>query len=853
MVGLVIVSHSRALAKALVDLIRQVTAAPIPMALAAGIGDQRGEFGTDAVEIGEAIQSVYSPDGVLVLMDLGSAILSAQTALELLPSEMARNVRFCPAPLVEGAIAAGVQVGLGSGLDAVCQEAQSALLPKLDQLGGEAGGAPPPGVAAPAGVQLAAEEVVLTLKNQHGLHARPAARFVQAAAGFKASIQVRNLTTGKGPVSAKSLNALATLGAVRDHQIVVSADGPDAGQALQALRTLVEGNFGERAEAEAPSSSPTSLKPVARAASPAEGVLQAVPTSEGIALGPIYKYRPPLPPVPQERAEDPAKEWDRLERALQATGDAIRKRRAQLAASLGEAELAIFDAHLLILQDPELQAQVHHLIFEEHQNAAAAWDNQAHETAARYQVLDDAYLQQRAADVLDVGNQVLFALADKAEMQRIELPEPVILFANELTPTETSQLDMRRVLGLLTVQGGPTSHSAILARTLGIPAIAGVSLALEKLKDGTLLAMDGFDGTIWVEPPEQVQSKVKERREKWLEQRERLLKSSHGPTSTRDGHLVEIAANVGNVLDAEAAVQNGAEGVGLLRTEFLYLTRDKPPTEAEQVDSLRQIGQAMAGDGNAQRPIVVRTLDVGGDKELPYLPLPAEANPFLGVRAIRLSLRRPDLFLTQLRAVLRAGEAFRFRLMFPMVANLDEVLEARRLLKEAHRALKAQGVAHHWPIEVGIMVEVPAAALLAPTLASQVDFFSIGTNDLTQYTLAAERGNPALSEMADALHPAVLRLVRDVVNAAHRHGKWVGVCGELAGDRLAVPVLVGLGVDELSMNPGAIPYAKAILRAIDLPAAQTLATQALGAESAQEARSLARAFQAEHMGKDELK
>ncbi len=841
MVGLVIVSHSRALAKALVDLVRQVTATPIPMALAAGVGDRREEFGTDAVEIMEAIQSVYSPDGVLVLMDLGSAILSAETALELLPPEMANNVRFCPAPLVEGAIAAGVQVGLGSELDAICQEAKSSLLPKIDQLAGDEGGSPPQGIATQVEVQPAAEEIVLTLKNLHGLHARPAARFVQTAASFKAGIQVRNLTTGKGPVSAKSLNALATLGAVRDHQIVVSADGPDASQALQALRTLVESNFGERAEAEAPPPRPT-----AQAASPAKGTMQAVPTSEGIALGPVYKYRPQPPPVPQERAEDPAREWDRLERALQASGEAIRKRRTQLAASLGEAELAIFDAHLLILQDPELQAQVRRLIFEEHQNAAAAWNDQARETAARYQALDDPYLQQRAADVLDVGNQVLFALANKAEMQSIVLPEPVILFANELTPTETSQLDMRRVLGLLTVQGGPTSHSAILARTLGIPAIAGVSLALEKLKDGTLLAMDGFSGAIWVEPPEQVQSEIKERREKWLEQRERLLKSSRGPTSTRDGHPVEIAANVGAVIDAEAAVRNGAEGIGLLRTEFLYLTRDKPPSEAEQVDSLRQIGQAMSADGNAQRPVVVRTLDVGGDKELPYLPLPAEANPFLGVRAIRLSLRSPDLFLTQLRAILRAGEAFHFRVMFPMVANLDEVLEARRLLGEAHLALEAQGLAHRWPIEVGIMVEVPAAALLASVLAPQVDFFSIGTNDLTQYTLAAERGNPALSGMADALHPAVLRLVRDVVNAAHQHGKWVGVCGELAGDRLAVPILVGLGVDELSMNPGAIPYAKAILRAIDLPEAQALAAQALDAESARQARSLAEAFQREH-------
>jgi phosphoenolpyruvate-protein phosphotransferase len=364
----------------------------------------------------------------------------------------------------------------------------------------------------------------------------------------------------------------------------------------------------------------------------------------------------------------------------------------------------------------------------------------------------------------------------------------------------------------------------------------------EKLQDGTLLAVDGFSGNIWVDPPENVREDIKKRRDEWLTQRERLLYSSHEPAETRDGHRIEVAANIGSLADAKAAVRNGAEGVGLLRSEFLYLTRDTPPTEEEQVAILLQIGAAMSADGGAERPIILRTLDVGGDKKLPYLTLPAENNPFLGVRAIRLSLANPDLFLTQLRAVLRAGEGFPYRIMFPMVANLDEVLEARRLLEQAHESLQAEGLPHCWPIETGIMVEIPSAALLSPEIAPHIDFFSIGTNDLTQYTLAAERGNPALSALTDALHPAVLLLIRGVVDAAHQHGKWVGVCGELAGDPLAVPVLVGLGVDELSMNPAGIPRAKAVLRAIDLTEARELSAQVLSAKSSQDSRKLAQDF-----------
>jgi len=831
MVGLVIVSHSRELANALVNLVKQVASTKIPMVVAAGVGENRTEFGTDAVEISEAITSVYSPDGVLVLMDLGSAVLSAQMATELLPPEMAEHIRFCSAPLIEGSIAAAVQIGLGGTLDAVCKEAKQALLPKQEQIGD-------PSDVQPVKQTVITEngkQLVLTLHNLHGLHARPAARFVQTVASFNAEVTVANLTNGKGPVSARSLNSVATLGAVEEHQIRITASGPESDSVLDAIKMLVDNNFGEQTAPQAvaaiPSISPADNLPAT------DGSMKAVPISDGIALGPLYRYQAQLPPISREPAQNPSHEWALLEKAISTTSEAIHVRHQQLKTSIGEAEAAIFEAHLLILQDPDLSNQARREIYERHQNAAVAWSDTTAKIAADYRALDDAYIQQRAADVEDVGNQVLFALAGKAASAPIVLTEPVILFAQDITPTETAQLDMTKILGIMTVGGGPTSHSAILARALGIPAISGASPSMEHLPLGTSIALDGFNGKVWANPEPAIQADLKARREAWLETRQKLLLTSHSIAKTRDGHHVEVFANIGNVQDAENAVKNGAEGIGLLRTEFLFLTRETPPTEAEQLTVLRQIGAVM-GD----RPVTVRTLDVGGDKEVPYIKLPPEANPFLGVRAIRMSLRNTDLFMAQLRAILRAAADFQFRIMFPMIANVDEVRQARAWLEKAHQQLVDENLPHAWPIETGIMVEIPSAALLSPILAREVDFFSIGTNDLTQYTLAAERGNPLLSNMADALHPAVLQLIGKVVQAAHAEGKWVGVCGELAGDPLAAPVLVGLGVDELSLNPGGIPLTKSIIRAIDTTEVRALAKQILEAESVSEIRKMSQSF-----------
>ena len=833
MVGLVIVSHSRALADALVDLVKQVSRVDIPLAVAAGVGPERQEFGTDATEIIEAIEKVYSEDGVLILMDLGSAVMSAEMALELLPPEKQDKVRFCAAPIVEGAIAAGVQVGLGGSLEDICREASQALIPKAQQLGLESNVQAPMAAQAPQEPADQADfQAVVTLENAHGLHARPAARFVQTAASFQADIQVSNLTRNKGPVTARSLNALATLAAVHGDEIRITASGPQAEQSLTALEELVAQNFGEIPEEQVqPQFEPTQ-------AAPSEaGTFKGVPVSEGIAIGPLFVYHPALPEIPEYRVEDPQAAWDRLVNAIEMTAVKIREQRDHVAATLGEGQAAIFDAHLLILQDPDLRERTRKLIFQERNNPAAAWHTAVDEVVQTYQNLEDAYLQQRAVDVLDVGNQVLYALIGDGPLKPIEIPRPVILFASDLTPSQTASLDMEQVLGLVTVAGGPTSHSAILARAMGIPALAGLEIPPDQLADQIEVALDGFRGLLWVEPsPDRLES-LRSQRQAWLQRRAELLESSARQAATKDGKRVEVAANIGNLLDARMALKNSAEAVGLLRTEFLFLTRATPPSEDEQVEALTQIANTLGSI-----PIVVRTLDVGGDKDLPYIDQPLEHNPFLGVRAIRLSLRQPEIFQTQLRAILRAGYGSQMRVMFPMIARLEEVVQAKELLQDAHASLTQDGLQHLWPIETGIMVEVPSAALLSDIFAQQVDFFSVGTNDLTQYTLAAERGNPALSQLADALHPAVLRLIGKVAENAHAMGRWVGVCGELAGEPLAAPVLVGLGVDELSMNPGTIPAVKSILAQVDSTQAQELARQVLGCTDASGVRQQVREF-----------
>lgn len=847
MVSLVVVSHSAQLAEGVAELVRGMAGPAVRIATAGGLQAPERALGTDATLIQRAIEQVYSADGVVVLVDLGSAILSAEMAVEMFSPEQRTRIIIAPAALVEGGIAAAVQARLGSDLQTVVNEARTALDAKLMQLAATVPDISTLPASAPSTTQpLSRAEarkldhptsrLVLSVPNRLGLHARPAARFVQTAAQFHSKIELRDLTTARGPVNAKSINAVATLGVLQHHEIEITASGDDAPAALDALQKLADGNFGdvEQTADDGDASSRTrdststmrddaSRPPTTqvRASSLAtENEIVGRAASPGIAIGAARIFHPVLPPLPETRIEDSPREWALLQDAIQQTETQLCATRDTLRARGGEAEAAIFDAQALMLQDEALQEPARRAIFEDKQNAARAFHDAAEQIAAEYDALDDEYLRARAADVRAVARQVLLNLLGAAHMP---FSEQGILIAPDLTPAETAGLDPQRIQAICTAFGGPTGHSAILAKSLGIPAVVALGERILQVRDGDTLIVDGELGRVWVNPDAALQQECAARILDARRASQTAQDARYAAAITRDGHRVEIAANIGSLRDAQHAVEMGAEAVGLFRTEFLFLDRRDAPGEDEQYETYRAAAQALEG-----RPLLIRTLDIGGDKPLPYVKRAPEANPFLGVRGLRLCLAQPELFKTQLRAIMRVGAEFpNLRVMFPMVSTVQEFHAALALMQTARAELDARHLPYAARIETGIMVEVPGAALTAEQFARGVDFFSIGTNDLTQYTLAAERGNPDVAALAEAVHPAVLHLIAHVVRAAHAHQKWVGVCGEMGGDPQAIPLLVGLGVDELSMSPPLIPQAKQIVRESSFADAQVLAQRAL--------------------------
>lgn len=565
--------------------------------------------------------------------------------------------------------------------------------------------------------------------------------------------------------------------------------------------------------------------------------LKGVPASAGMALGPAYVYVQQELRAERRAVEDPAGEWARLESALETARAQLVEIQAKAQAETGAEEAAIFEAHAMFLDDPSLLETVQVAIEEGHLNAEAAWMDGIESFAAAMEAMKDEYLRARAADIRDVGQRVLRVLLGKAEGDLAALRGPAIVVARDLTPSDTVRLDKRLVLGFCTAEGGPTSHTVILAKALRLPAVVGVGADLLAVPSGTLLLLDGVRGEVVADPDEVEREAFAVRSGQMARQAELDLARAHEPAITQDGRRLEVVANIGSPDDAEVALKYGAEGVGLFRTEFLYLDRQTPPDEEEQFAAYRA-----ALDVMGTRPVVVRTLDVGGDKPLPYLDLGREDNPFLGWRAIRMCLDQPEFFKMQLRALWRASPGHDLRIMFPMIATVDEVRRAKALLEEARREVVAAGLPAADRLQTGIMVEVPSVAVLADRFVPLVDFFSIGTNDLTQYTLAAERTNPRVAHLGDPCHPAVLRQIQRVIEAAHAGGIWVGVCGEMAGDPEAAPVLLGLGLDEFSMAPGAIPRVKAILRSWTFAEAARLAAQAVNLDSAEEVRALVRSW-----------
>ena len=500
-----------------------------------------------------------------------------------------------------------------------------------------------------------------------------------------------------------------------------------------------------------------------------------------------------------------------------------------VAGRAGAADAAIFDAHLALLDDDALLEPARAAIAAG-ATAERAVHDAAQQVAAVYRGLEEPLLQERATDVLDVGRRVVNLITGSSADGAGSASGIVV--ADELTPADAAGLDPERVLAIATARGSTTAHAAILARALGLPAVVGLGPGVLGVSDGTTLLLDGEAGTVMVDPPADVVTDAQERRERAEQRRAAARARTHEPAVTRDGERIEVFANLGTGSDAARAVELGAEGVGLLRTEFLFLGRRELPGEEEQAETLREIARALEG-----RPLIVRTLDAGADKPLPALPMPAEDNPFLGVRGIRLALARPEVLSTQLRAILRVAAEHPVKTMLPMVATLGEITAARELLDAARRETGIDA-----PMELGIMVEVPAAALGAARLAAHVDFFSLGTNDLTQYTMAAERGDARLAPLLAGPQPAVLRLVAATVAGAAAHGRWVGVCGELAGDPAAAILLAGLGVTELSMAAALVPEVKAALREVSLADARAAAEAALDTDDAEAARRLALAL-----------
>ncbi|AWB45645.1 phosphoenolpyruvate--protein phosphotransferase [Paenibacillus sp. CAA11] len=566
--------------------------------------------------------------------------------------------------------------------------------------------------------------------------------------------------------------------------------------------------------------------------------LEGIAASAGVAIAQAFKLEHPDYTVHERQVTDTAAEIAKLDAALaksQAELEAIKERTLQ---ELGAKKAEIFESHLLILNDPELIDPVREKITSDSVNAEFALNETASQFISMFENMKSAYLQERAADMRDVTKRILTHLLGLNYVNPAEISREVIVIAEDLTPSDTAQLNRKYVKGFTTNIGGRTSHSAIMARSLEIPAVVGTKDVLSKVKDGDVIIVDGLDGKVIINPTDELLEQYRTKQQKYLEQREEWKKLRDQPTVSKDGVHVELAANIGTPNDVAGVLENGGEGVGLYRTEFLYMGRDKLPSEEIQFNAYKTVLEKMEG-----KPVVVRTLDIGGDKELPYLDLPKEMNPFLGFRAIRLCLDKTDIFRTQLRALLRASVYGNLRIMFPMIATLNEFRQAKELLLEEKAKLVNEGIEVSDEIQLGIMVEIPSTAVLADQFAKEVDFFSIGTNDLIQYTMAADRMNERVSYLYQPYNPAILRLVKMVIDAAHKEGRWAGMCGEMAGDSTAIPLLLGLGLDEFSMSATSILPARTQISKLSKADMQELAAKALEMQTAEQVVELVRAIE----------
>ena len=862
-VGLVIVSHSAQLAAGVVELAGQMTQGKTPMAAAGGAIDDI--LGTSADKILAAIQSVDGPDGVLVLLDLGSAILSAELALEMLSDEQRDRIRLSYAPLVEGAVAAALEASLGRPLAQVQQMAeQTANVDRLQMLKPltPASNEPLEVAVPPETSELTAH---VTLANPTGLHARPALLFVQTAAGYQANVHA----SGRGKdTDATSIFGVMSLGLRQGDTLTLRASGKEAQAAIEALSELVRVNFHEplvgadvsgTPPIDRPADTPvgadvSGTPPIDRPQLPGEP-WHGITTSAGVAVGPALLYTSgsiALSEIEQRSIslDQVAAEQERLRGALTSAAEELHSLALSLESSVGQAQAAIFDAQALMLRDPALLESTLHEIEAKHIDAAGALAETGERYASTLETIDDPLIAGRAVDMRDAVSRAVGKLVDRlaSKQDLSSLNQPVILVARDLTPSDTAQLRPEFVLGICTVQGGPTAHAAILARALGIPAIAGLNeAALQIIHSGDALGLDADNGLLYHHPTSEMHAQLVKRLAELQQQRATLKAAAQQEQAPIifNGRHIQLLANVGSEAEAEAARQWNAQGIGLLRTEFLFAQATTLPDENEQRQLYTKVFRAFNGDTTSQRkPIVVRTLDAGADKPMAALDSVlgqmVEENPALGLRGIRIHLAHQALLEQQLAAFLLAAAetGTQLHIMFPMITTVEELQVARSIFDRVYNRLKSQQVALPSHVLIGIMVEVPAAVVMASELAEYADFFSIGSNDLTQYALACDRTNASVSDLYNPMQPAVLRLIHQVAVAGNRAGKSVAVCGEAAGDVRLAPILVALGVDELSMAPTALPQVRTVLARWSPQELSELAERVLRLKTLSEVRQL---------------
>lgn len=819
MISIVVVSHSAKLAESVCELAQQVAQGSVKMAFAGGVDDDECPFGTDAIKILKAIESVYTDEGVLVMADIGSSIMSAETALEFIGDDKRDNIRLCEAPLIEGTIVAAALVAAGASFDQIEQEACSACDVKIQHFGRKKSSQEIK--VAVSSSSTGSWEKIITVSNPMGLHARPAAQCVMAASRFNSSLLMYNLDNEDEAANVLSINQIARLGVRQGHRVRLVAHGDDAKDAVTFLENLFRSNFGEPLKGD---DFPTSIVPKAEG----KDILTGIPISPGIIEGEAYVFKKQHPNVQEYHIDNSVVEWNRLELALEQAKHKIHRLCRDARYNLNTYDLAIFDVHLLCLKDPELLGFARKFIFDEKINAEAAWQRSIDQHLEAYNLIPDVYKQTCAADVVDVKVAVLQMLLGEQNVT-LSVEEPCILLAKDLDPSDVIQLNPEKIKGLCLSEGNVTSHAVILARALGIPTIINSGSKLLEVQDNSFIVMDGATGQIWINPQKKVLARLRKKSCTNKASRKRGSYDPNKPFQTKDASVVRVVANICDMASAHKALKYGVDGVGLLRSEFLFWNYTSDPSEEEQYKVYRDIFNVMSG-----MSCVVRTLDIGGDKFLPYYNLTEENNAFMGQRGIRFSLAFPSIFKTQLRALLRAGVEHSLKIMFPMVSSLEELRMAKQIIAEVQEELSYEGKSFNNAVEIGVMIEVPAATIIADKMAQEADFFSIGSNDLVQYLTATDRSNTEVASLGHPFHLAHLRAIKHVTEVAHQAGITVSICGELASDPIILPLLLGLGIDEFSVDPVQIPIVREALSYFTKRQALSWTKKALSMDSGDE-------------------